>query len=494
MSPITASPVVPGKCSTIAATRTGTRLPPTWSGSVPPIPPASTPSLGVTRTAGGVASVACRTRTRASFCCEMRKSRSTPSWRGCERRSLPRRPRPSAARPVRRRRPASGRPESAPRSTSRGGTSSSATSLPPRSRAGTGRSKRVTACGRSGPRSSEAKVPSFAAITARSETSPAPATKRQAGAEVDALERRRRRGRHRRGERRPRPVREPVPPAVQARDLGCGQPEDGDPADALRTSGAGACTQDRHRRAAARERLVPRQRGGVEHGDERLEVLPRDDVERDGEGGLVAFRADEGRTVALGQKREGEGEREEGDGDSRSSGAAPEGHGGHTRADAAVEDAPGDADERPEQPRRPDRCRERDEPREQQEHEPGSLALVEAGLIGGATDESRDRRRRERREPRRRVRRNAHPHARASRWRRRRRWSRAGPRTRRVPARPGRGCSRAAPRPPARRPVRPRAPRRRGRRANPRRCPRAQRRRSRSRSGAAGASGGPRTT
>ena len=142
--------------------------------------------------------------------------------------------------------------------------------------------------------------------------------------------------------------------------------------------------------AAARERLVPRQRGGVEHGDERLQVLPRDDVERDGEGGLVAFRADEGRTVALGQKREGEGEREEGDGDSRSSGAAPEGHGGHTRADAAVEDAPGDADERPEQPRRPYRCRERDEPREQQEHEAGPLALVEAGLIGGATDESRD--------------------------------------------------------------------------------------------------------
>ena len=52
-SPITASPVVPGKWSTIAATRTGTRLPPIWSGSVPPTPPASTPSRGVTSTAGG---------------------------------------------------------------------------------------------------------------------------------------------------------------------------------------------------------------------------------------------------------------------------------------------------------------------------------------------------------------------------------------------------------------------------------------------------------
>ena len=37
-------------------------------------------------------------------------------------------------------------------------------------------------------------------------------------------------------------VREAVSPAVQPRDLGCGQPEDGDPADALRAPGAGART------------------------------------------------------------------------------------------------------------------------------------------------------------------------------------------------------------------------------------------------------------
>ena len=40
--------------------------------AVPPSPPASTPSRGVTSTAGGAPSVACRARTRASLCCVIR--------------------------------------------------------------------------------------------------------------------------------------------------------------------------------------------------------------------------------------------------------------------------------------------------------------------------------------------------------------------------------------------------------------------------------------
>ena len=68
MSPTTASPLVPGKWSTTAATRSGTWRPPIASASVPPSPPARMPSRGVTSTAGGDPSVTCRARTRASLC------------------------------------------------------------------------------------------------------------------------------------------------------------------------------------------------------------------------------------------------------------------------------------------------------------------------------------------------------------------------------------------------------------------------------------------
>ena len=157
-------------------------------GSVPPGPPARTPRRGVTRTAGGVTSVACRTRRRASFCCEMRKSRSTPPCLGARAHdSAFVRPTPARRDPGWRRRcPASGRPESAPRSTSRGGTSSSATSLPPRSRVGT---DSVDAgdgrAGASEPRSSEARVPVLRRDhgTERHTCSPRPASKAKPGAE-----------------------------------------------------------------------------------------------------------------------------------------------------------------------------------------------------------------------------------------------------------------------------------------------------------------------
>ena len=135
---------------------------------------------------------------------------------------------------------------------------------------------------------------------------------------------------------------------------------------------------------------IPPERRGVEHGDERLEVLPHDDVERNGERGLVALCVDEGGPIALGEQREREGEREERDGDGSCAGAAAEGHGGEARADAAVEEAAGKAHERAEEARRRDGGRERDQAGQEEQDEPCALALVESRLVGGAAGERRD--------------------------------------------------------------------------------------------------------
>ena len=151
----------------------------------------------------------------------------------------------------------------------------------------------------------------------------------------------------------------------------------------------------RHRLRPSRERGVPRERRSVEHGDERLQVLADDDVERNGERRLVALGLDERGAIPLGEEREGEGEREEGDRDGGRARATAERHGCETRADAAVEQPAGEPDERAEEPRRRDGGGERDQARQEEQDETGVLALGEPRLVGGAaeqrSDDERDR-------------------------------------------------------------------------------------------------------
>ena len=134
-SPTTASPVAPGKRSTIPATCTGTEAPPICSGSCPPTPPASSASLRVTRTDGGDSSVGCRGR-RNDVRASVSGARTTtpPGVVRTLRPPTPIHPRSSrASGPERRSEPMNAIPASAPRSMMRGGgTSSSATRADPR--------------------------------------------------------------------------------------------------------------------------------------------------------------------------------------------------------------------------------------------------------------------------------------------------------------------------------------------------------------------------
>ena len=212
----------------------------------------------------------------------------------------------------------------------------------------------------------------------------------EARAERNALHRRIGRRGQRRDERCPRVPGEVAPPAVQLRRLGGGEAEDGDPADSLGAPDAAADPHDRHRLRPSRERGVARERRSVEHRDERLQVLANDDVERNGERRLIALGLDERGAIPLGEQREREREREEGDGDRGRARPAAERHGRETRADAAVEQPPGQPDERAEEARRGDGGGKRDQARQEEQHETGVLALGQPRLVGGAAEQRSD--------------------------------------------------------------------------------------------------------
>ena len=182
----------------------------------------------------------------------------------------------------------------------------------------------------------------------------------------------------------------PLPPTVHPRDLSRRQAEHRDPADPLRRPGAGPDPHHGDGLRPARERGVAPERSCVENGDERLQVLPDDDVEGDGERRLVALGLDERGPVTLGKEREGEGEREERDGHRGSARASAERDGGETGPDAAVEQPAGEAHERPEEARGDDCGRERDQPRQEEQDQPRALAVGEPRLVGGAAEQRGD--------------------------------------------------------------------------------------------------------
>ncbi len=212
----------------------------------------------------------------------------------------------------------------------------------------------------------------------------------QPRAERDALHRRVGRRRHRRGERGPRISREVAPPAVQLRRLRGGETEHGDPADSLGVPDAAANSHHRHRGRASCQRGVAGERRGVEHGDERLQVLADDDVERDGERRLIALGLDERGAIPLGEQRQGKREREEGNGDGSRTRPTAERHGCEARPDAAVEQAAGQPDERAEEARRRDGGRERDQAGQEEQDETCVLALGEPRLVGRAAEQGRN--------------------------------------------------------------------------------------------------------
>ena len=199
---------------------------------------------------------------------------------------------------------------------------------------------------------------------------PAAGIEAEARAERNALHRRIGRRGQRRDERASRVPGEIAPPAVQLRRLGGGQAEDGDPAHSLGVADAAADSHDRHRLRPSRERGIARERGSVEHRDERLQILANDDVERDGERRLIALGLDERGAIPLGEQRQREREREEGDGYGGRARAAAERHGRETRADAAVEQPPSQPDQRAEETRRGDSGGKRDQAREEEQHQP----------------------------------------------------------------------------------------------------------------------------
>ena len=183
--------------------------------------------------------------------------------------------------------------------------------------------------------------------------------------------------------------------------------------------GAGAKPQDGDGVGASGESGVPLERRRVEHGNERLQVLADDEVERDGERGLIALGADERGAVALGEQRQREGEREERDGHGSRAGAAAERHGGEAGADAAVDDAAGQAHERAEQPRRRNGGGERDQAGQQEQHEARSARPRRAAPRRRRHRRARRRRPREPRRRRRRAGRDGSLPGPGTRWRRR---------------------------------------------------------------------------
>ncbi len=132
---------------------------------------------------------------------------------------------------------------------------------------------------------------------------------------------------------------------------------------------------------------VPLQRRRIENGNQRLQVLPDDDVERNGERRLVALGLHERRPIALSQERERKGEREKRDRDGGGARAAAKRHGSETGTDALVEEPAGETDEWPEEARRHDGGRERDQTWQEQQDQAGALAVVESRLIGGTAEE-----------------------------------------------------------------------------------------------------------
>ena len=136
-----------------------------------------------------------------------------------------------------------------------------------------------------------------------------------------------------------------------------------------RTRSTGAATA-----VLAGERPIAIEWRRIEHGNERLQVLADEDVERDGEGRLVALRLHERGAIALGKQGERECERQEGDRHGRRAGAAAERDSRQARTDAAMQRPPRDPYERTEQACRGDGGRECDQPREQEQDEPAATA------------------------------------------------------------------------------------------------------------------------
>ena len=123
--------------------------------------------------------------------------------------------------------------------------------------------------------------------------------------------------RHGRGECRPRVARRSRSASrAAARSRPAGSPSTVIPLTPSAFPHAASDPDDGHGARAAGERCVARERGGIEHGDQRLQVLSHDDVERNGERGLVALGLDERGAIPLGEQRQGKCKREEGDGDS----------------------------------------------------------------------------------------------------------------------------------------------------------------------------------
>ena len=208
--------------------------------------------------------------------------------------------------------------------------------------------------------------------------------------ERDSAERRRLWRRDRPGQVRARSIGVVPSPASQLRDDLRRQPEDRDAADSRCTAAARPESQDRRRTRATGERRVAGERCRVEHRDERPEVFADDEVERDGERGLVGLGSDERRTISLGEQGESEGKGQERHGHGSGAGTASERYRGEPDADPPIEESPRQPNERAEEPGRDNGCRERDQPRQEQENEARSLIAGEPGLVGRASEERDD--------------------------------------------------------------------------------------------------------
>ena len=303
----------PGMRSTIAATRTSTCSPPMSSGSVPPTPPASAPSAGVTTTRGGSSSVGCRGPHERVALGRDRVGRAdrpvgavaavtppAPSQSSSEKPLHPERRRAAQRRALvgapledaRRDEDELDEPAASRRSR-RGSVRRTSPDARP--------SRRGRCCGRS--RRGPGRPPGTRRARDRRRAQVRPST--------GPRRRRRAVGLDRPDE--PAPAHAPVgAPEGHRGERRRGDAEHRHARDRRGRSGARCEPDHRPNGLDAGNRLEPGEGRGLEDGDERAEVLPHDDVRGYRERRLVPLTRGQRRAVRLGEARERERERQEG--------------------------------------------------------------------------------------------------------------------------------------------------------------------------------------
>jgi hypothetical protein len=135
--------------------------------------------------------------------------------------------------------------------------------------------------------------------------------------------------------------------------------------------------------------LVRAQRCGIEDRHELCEVLAHDCVLRRGEVRLRVLSVRQGRAVRLREDGEAEADDDERDGDRGMAGIARERECGEPRRDGRVSQTSlGEPESGCQEPRRSDRCDERDQPGDEQQERAGPAAAQQRRRVRGAARET----------------------------------------------------------------------------------------------------------